>query len=303
MPFGTFYASLTPTLRGMLFMGCSTMAVASMNGVIRFLTHEVHPFEIAFFRNFIGVLLFAPMFVRHGFAPLRTTKLPWHALRAFLNVISMLAFFVGLKVEVLAKVTALSFTSPLFASMLAIIVLRERARLRRWVGLFVGLSGALIILRPGVEPISLGASLVLTSSFIWAITLMVIKVLSRTDSALTIAFYAALLMVPMSFVPALFVWSWPTPEQYAWLALVAVFATIGQVCLAQAFREADVSAVLPVDFTKLIWAVGIGIVFFAEIPTVWTLSGGAVIAGSVLYVAYRERIERGLAERRGAGRP
>jgi drug/metabolite transporter (DMT)-like permease len=292
MPLRALFARLPATIRGMLLMLISTLCMAGMNGVIRYLTAELHPFEIAFFRNFFSVLLFVPLVMRRGFAPLRTTKIHLHVVRGVLNITSMLSFFFALKIEQLAKVTALNFTTPLFASLLAIVMLREKARIGRWLGLGVGLSGALLILRPGAEPLSLGSILVLISSFIWCIALVDIKVMTRTESSTTIALYAALFMVPLSLAAALLYWTWPTWEQLAWLAVVGGLATIGQLCLGEAFTQADVTTVLPVDFTKLIWAALIGIFAFAEFPDLWTMVGGAVIAGSVIYVAYLERADR-----------
>jgi len=292
MPLPAAFNRLPATVRGMLLMLVSTLCMAGMNGVIRHLTAEVHPFEIAFFRNFVSVLLFVPLIMRRGFAPLHTTKIHLHVIRGVLNITSMLSFFYALKIEQLAKVTALNFTTPLFASMLAILMLREKARLGRWLGLAVGLSGALLILRPGMEPLSLGSILVLFSSFIWCIALVDIKVMTRTETSTTIALYAALMMAPMSLAAAVPYWSWPTWEQLFWLSVVGGLATIGQLTLGEAFTQADVTAVLPVDFTKLICAAAIGIFFFAEYPDLLTMVGGAVIAGSVIYVAFQERASR-----------
>ena len=135
---------------------------------------------------------------------------------------------------------------------------------------------------------NLGAMLVLFSSAVWALALLVIKILSREDSAVTIAFYAAILLTPFSLIPAVFVWTWPSPEQWFWLACIGTVGASMHLTIAQAFKLADATAVLPIDFTKLIWAALVGYVFFAEIPEMWTWLGAIVIFSSSIYIAYRE---------------
>ena len=163
------------------------------------------------------------MFLGRGANPLRTNKLGLHSLRALLNVIAMLAYFLALTMEPLATIVALSFTAPLFATLGAMLFLKERVSPLRGVALLVGLGGALIILRPWSVTISDGALLLLLSSTLWAGALVVIKVMSRTESAVTIALYASLLQVPFAFVAALFYWQWPTLEQFFVLVGIAVF--------------------------------------------------------------------------------
>ena len=276
-------------LRGMGSMLVSAMTISSMNGVVHNLIDSMHAFEIAFFRQFFGLIFVWALFLRGGLQPLMTTRLRLHALRAVLNVVAMLTYFVALGLEPLATVVGLSFTAPLFAALGAAFFLGEAMGRRRWLALVVGVFGAVVILRPGFEEISLGMMLVLLSNVAWACALVVIKVLARTESSVTITAYAALLMAPVTLACAVFVWQWPTVQQLYWLIGIGVFGTFAQLCLSQAFREADASLVLPVDFTKFVWVSLIGYFFFAEIPDAWTVAGAAIICSGVLYNAYRER--------------
>ncbi len=261
---------------------------AGMNGSIRELSTGLHVFEIAFFRNFFGLILMLGLVARGRLGVLRTKRFPLHLLRAVLNAVAMLTFFQALALIPLAEVTALAFTTPLFAVVLAVIVLKERLGPRRMVGLLVGLVGALIIIRPGVVPLSLGSVLVIGSSLIWACALMCIKLLSRTETSLSIAIYAALLLTPLTGIPALFVWQWPHGSEWVLLVVIAATGSFYQVMINQALKLADASLVMPFDFTKLIWAALVGYIFFSEIPDIWTVAGGAVIIASVTYITYRE---------------
>ena len=286
---GARAAFASPALRGIALMFVSTFFFAAMHGSIRYMSATIHPFEIALFRNVFALVVVLPWFYRYGIAPLRTRRFGLHALRAVFNIMAMLSFFYALSITPLSEVTALGFTAPIFATVLAALILGEVVRARRWTAIVIGFLGTLIILRPGFDAIGLGQILVLFSSMIWACALLVIKTLGRTDSSATIISYMALLMIPLSLVPALFVWRWPDPLEWAWLIAIGVLGGIGQFCMTEALRQADTAVVMPFDFFKLVWVTVIAWLAFAEHADLYTWIGGAVIFSSTLYIAYRER--------------
>ena len=250
----------------------STVLFSLMHVCVRFLSVELHPFEIAFFRNFLALLFLLPLMLKNGAALMKTRHIRWHLLRSGLNVFAMLMFFYALSITPLAVVQALSFTAPLFTTVMAVLILGERVRLRRWMAIIVGFTGVLIILRPGVQPIEAGALLVLGSAAIWALTMIVIKRLSNTDSPLTITAYAyvTIFLSVLSLIPALFYWEWPQGLQWGWLLFAAVTGTTGQLLLAKAFAYAETSVVLPFDFAKIIWSASLGYLFFGEFVSLYT---------------------------------
>lgn len=275
---------------GIFWVCSSAFASSSMNGLIREASADIHAFEIAFFRNVFGFLALTPMLLKAGLrATMRTRQLKLHLLRGVLNAFAMLTFFYAVTVTPLSTVAALGFTAPLFAALLAILILGERPGWRRWAGLLVGFAGALVIVRPGIEAVSIGTLFVLASSAAWAAALIVIKILARTDTSLTITIYAALFLTPITLAAALPFWSAPATTTWLLLVGIGMFGSLTQWAIAQAFHEADATTVLPFDFTKLLWASLIGYLFFAEIPDPLTLLGGGIILASVTYVAYRER--------------
>lgn len=292
---GGRWAGLAPQLRGVLLVALGALSVSVMHATIRRLSGDLHPFEIAFFRNLLGLLFLVPLLARRR-AHLRTRQLGRHLARALLQLVSMLAFFTALSLAPLARVSAMSFTAPLFATIGAVVFLRERIHIRRVLALVVGFAGAMVVMRPTLH-VELGLLLVLFSSLIWSIALLVIKTLSRDDSSLTIALYMGLFLAPLSAVPAAFVWTWPAPGDYLWLALIGSAGTLYHLLTAQAFREADASMVLPADFTRLVWASLLGLFFFGEAPELTTWIGGALIFGSTTYIALREaRLARAAAK-------
>ena len=286
-----FAAGLSGNLRGIAWMALSTIAFVTMHAAVRDVSQDMHPFEVAFFRQFFGIVALAPWFIRYGLAPLRTRRLGMHGVRAFVNVIAMFAFYYALSIVPLAQVSALAFSVPIFTALLAMAFLGERARLRRWAAILFGFSGVFVAFIPDMYETGapqLGSLLVVLSSFTWAIALIFIKVLGRTESTITITAYMVLLMTPMSLLPALAVWEWPTMGQFGWLLFIGVVGTIGQLTVVQALKEGETHVVMPIDFTKLIWAAGLGFLWFGEIPTVFTWAGGAMIFFSTTYIAWRE---------------
>ena len=283
------WATLPGNLKGMVYALLSGMTFAAVSGMVRHVSAEVHPFEIAFFRFFFGFFVLLPVLMRTGFAPLKTKRLGMHMTRVALGSVATLAIFYALSVTPLAQVAALSFTMPIFATVLAIVILREVVGVRRWTAIIVGFVGTYVILRPGAGTIELGALLVVGASVLYGIMVIIIKSLTRTDSPLTLTSYQICLMSPIVLVPALFVWQWPTWPQLAWLAAIGVVAAISVLVFAMALKEADTAPVMSLNFLQLLWAALIGFVFFAEIPGLYTWIGGAMIIGSTTYIAYRER--------------
>ena len=287
-PFAAVLSRIPAPIRGALWMVTSCACFSTMTALIRHLTDGIHPFEVGFFRNLFGLVFVLPWLWRGGLANLRTQRIALHGLRAMISLSALLCWFTAVSLMPIAEVTALSFTTPLFATIGAALFLHEVVRMRRWLAIAVGFAGTMIILRPGVEVIALPALLALAASAFIAVSVLLVKSLSRTESAATIVFYMALLMTPLSLAPALFVWTTPPPETWAWLVALGLVATLAHLTLVRAFATGDASAVLPFDFSRLIFVALLGYVFFGERPDVWTWIGAAVIFGATLYSARHE---------------
>jgi len=277
-------------LNGIGLMIIATMLFSVMHASIKFMSASMHPFEIAFFRNLFGLLVIAPWFIKYGLKPLKTKRLKLHMARSFFNCIAMLSFFYSLSIAPLADVASLAFTAPLFASILAVIFLKEIVGIKRIIAIILGFIGALIIIDPVYSSINNGHILVLLSASVWSVSLIIIKVLGRTESSVTITSYMVIIMIPLSAIAAFFYWETPTLIDLFYLMIIGVCGTGAQMLLAQALRQGDTSIIMPFDFLKLIWAVGIGYLFFFEIPSVNTWVGSIIIFLSTLYIAYREKV-------------
>jgi drug/metabolite transporter (DMT)-like permease len=130
----------------------------------------------------------------------------------------------------------------------------------------------------------------------WGAVVTMIRVISRDESSVTITLYLGLFMTPMTLIPAIFVWQTPTVEQLGWLVLISIFGSLNQLFVAQALKDAEVTAVMPMDFTRLIWSAIFGYMFYAEVPDIWTWLGAVLIFSSTTYITFRERALRSAAQ-------
>jgi drug/metabolite transporter (DMT)-like permease len=277
-------------LNGIGLMIIATVLFSIMHASIKFMSTSMHPFEIAFFRNLFGLLVIAPWFIKYGFKPLKTKKIKLHVARSLFNVIAMMSFFYSLSIAPLADVASLAFTAPLFASILAVIFLKEIVGIKRGIAIAFGFIGALIVVDPIYSSINNGHLLVLLSASVWSVSLIIIKILGRTESSVTITSYMVIIMIPLSAIAAYFFWETPTLKDLFFLMLIGISGTSAQMLLAQALRQGDTSIIMPFDFLKLIWAVAIGYLFFFEFPSINIWIGSMIIFLSTLYIAYRERV-------------
>lgn len=284
------FTRLPDASRGAIYMVGACAGFSVMMALVRFVSADIHPFVAAFFRNLFGLFFMAPWVIRVGRTSLLSKRWPMHVLRAMFGLAAMLSLFLALSLLPLAQVTALTFTAPLFATLGAALILGETVRLRRWSATVVGFIGAVIVLRPGMTAVEPAAFVALASAAFIASAMLTIKSLSRTEHPNAIVVIMGVLMTPASLIPAMLVWTPPSPKTYALLVIMGLAATFGQICLTRAFRSADASAVIPFDFSRLVFASVIGFVLFGEIPDIWTWTGATVIVTASVYIARREAI-------------
>jgi drug/metabolite transporter (DMT)-like permease len=266
----------------------SCLFFAALNVVIRHAAQILHPFEVAFFRNFFGLAFMLPWLVRAGIDGLKTAKMKLYAWRAGLGLLSMLCWFQSLALIPVAKAVSLSFTAPLFSTVLAATVLKETVGIRRWSATLIGFAGVMVIIRPGLTGFGLGEALALASAALMAIGIVIVKTLARTEPTNAVVTYMVLLMTPMSLVPAVPVWDWPSWSLWPWLVTMGAVGSAGHFCFTRSLQLADASAVIPYDYTRLLFVAGIGWIAFGEFPDQWTWIGAAVIAAATIYITRRE---------------
>jgi drug/metabolite transporter (DMT)-like permease len=276
------------TVRGALYVIAASFFFAAMGALIRLGATELHAFQIAFMRNFFVFLFLLPWLYRDGLAVLKTKRLGLYWVRAILGVITMLTWFWAMTVMPLAEAVSLSFSAPLFVTLGAGLVLGEAVGVRRWGATIVGFLGVMVILRPGSNSISPAAIGVVASAICMAGSILLIKVLSRTESPNAIVLYMVLMMAPLSLLPALAVWQWPSAQTWLWMVMLGGFGTIAHLLFTNALKVAEASAVMPFDFVRLPFTVVLGIWLFDQYIDLWTWVGAAIIFSAGLYIAHRE---------------
>jgi len=294
------FAALPIAVIAALAMIAASAFFAGLSAFVRHLGETLHPFEVAFFRNLCGLAFMLPWLLRHGIAGMHTRRLWLYGWRSGLGLVSMLCGFTSLTLLPFEQAIALSFTTPLFATLGASLFLGETVRLRRWAATILGFFGVLIMLRPGIDfPFvgdsgltgpGLGALLAVAASLVSAVVTLIVKDLSRTEPSDAIVTYMVLLLTPMSLIPALPVWQWPPLALWPWIFAMGAAGSLGHMCYIRAFAHGDASAVMPYDYTRLMFATVIGYFAFAEVPDLWTWIGAAAIAGSAIYITRRESL-------------
>ena len=281
----------TPAVLAVFFMIFSGLFATSMHCLIRFATEENHPFEVAFFRTIFVLIIFLPVVAKNGFNSLKPNNIKLQSYRALVGSVAMLCMFYGLSITELAKATALMFTVPIFATILAIIFLKEIVGIRRWLAMCVGFIGALIVLRPDIE-LGFGPLLILCASLMWSSSILMAKKLTQTDTTVSITFWQAAGLIPATFLLAIQVWEWPTLQQLIMFFFIAIAGTLVHWFLNEALKRADITALLPLDYLRLIWSVSLGFIFFNEIPHIGLWLGSALILGASTYIGIRQAKKR-----------
>ncbi|WP_246373121.1 DMT family transporter [Marilutibacter spongiae] len=276
--------------RAALLMLGSTVMFAFMVIMIRLASETLHTFEVAFFRNFFGMLATAPLLIRHGAGILRTNQLPRYLFRCLVGVVSMFCGFWAIGHLPLAQAVSLSYSSPLFVTIFAVFWLGEQVRMRRWAAVAVGFLGVLLIVRPGTDGFTTGTLIALAAAVLSGLVAIQIKQLSKSEPADRIVIYTTLLWVPMSLVPALFVWEWPQGITWLWAICAGIFGTAGHMLWTRALKLGDVSALTPISFMQLPIVAILGWVLFDQGVDHWTLAGAIVIFAANAYIAHREAV-------------
>jgi len=273
-------------------MLASCLSAGVMVNLIRYVSTDVNTYQIVFFRNFFALLLFLPWLFFGGIKKIKTNRMNIYFLRGAVGICAMTLWFHSLSIIPLTVSTALSFTVPLFVAVMSAFFFGEKYGPHRIAALIVGFIGTLIILRPGTEDFNMNSLFVLGATIFWAISSIIIKSASSTDSPGVISFYAVLFMTPFSVPLAYLHWEEISMVSIYWLLALAFISNIFQVCLSIAISSTDFRVILPFDFTRLIFVAIIAYFAFDEIIDMWTSIGALVIMASAVYASYRESLKQ-----------
>jgi len=252
----------------------STMAVAG-----RAVFEELDVYQLMFYRSALGlplILVFAA-FGKGGLRQFRTRRIGLHIARNLSHLVGQFGWFFALAVIPLAQLFALEFTTPLWVTALAPLLLGESLTRMRLAAMALGFMGVLVVLRPGLADVSLGSIIMLIGAVGFAGSLMATKRMTVTEKPLTIIFYMTLIQTPVGLLLAINDLHWPTPVTGLWLILVATLGFTAHFCIIRAFSLADAIVVAPMDFLRLPIIAAVGVLIYGEALELWVFVGGALV--------------------------
>ncbi len=283
------FLQLTGNAQGCVWMALCGLGFSVMAAFVKLAGQsQLNTFEITFFRVLVGFLTLAPFVAKAKLGSLRTKYIQAHCLRALLGFVAMMCAYLGITKLELATYTALSFTKPLFAVILAVIILKEDVRGRRWAATIFGFIGVLVMMQPGSSTFNPWALLALGDAMSIALLITILKRLPATETPLIMLFYYGLIGTVLVAPPAIYYWQWPTPLEWIYLTVIGVTGALSQYWWILAFKAGEASVVAPFDYLRLLFAGMIGFVIFSELPDYWMLIGSVMIIGSTVYIAQRE---------------
>ena len=284
------FAAVPAPARAAFWIPMAGFCVTISMTAVRKVSVDMHVFESVMFRSLFGIAFMVPWLMRKGFAGIRTKRLGLFAIRGTGAYFVTYFYFSAAALIPLADLTSITFTRPILGTIAAIIFLKEVAGGRRWSAIAVGFIGMLIIVRPGFADVNLGILLVLCGVMFQTCNTIIVKKLTETEHPDTIVLYHTLFILPLSIIPAIYVWKTPTPEQWFWLAVIGAAGILTQRAMTRAFVAADASFVLAMSYLRLPIAAFVGFAFFSEVPVIWVWIGASIICASSAYIAHRESV-------------
>ncbi len=275
-------------LEAIAWMILTGFVAVSINVIARYLSSDFHPFQLVFFYNAVGLMIYMP-FVLRSHITVKTARLRLYSLRAVMEFIGFSLVFYGLTLMPLPVHTALGFTSPLFGTIAAVMFLKEENNPHRWLALIAGFAGVLIVTRPWTTDFGMSGGIMLVAALCFSVCMVCIKKLTATEPSGRVAFYMMALTAIISLPFAVSVWKWPSLHHLPYIMLMGALVAVVQFTVSQAFSKAHVSVVAPFFFLNLVWSSIYAYYIFDEVVQAWTIVGGGVILKATLYAIHHAR--------------
>jgi len=263
--------------------------------LIKLLGQRLHITQILLVRQFGMVILVAPTILRNFPGSLRTRRPGLQLVRVVFALVAMLCGFTAIIHMPLADATAISFAKSFFVTIFAVLFLAETVGIYRWSAVLIGFFGVLIMLQPGTDNFSIYGLASLAGAAAAGIVMILLRLLSRSDSVNTIMTYGALGVGLAMIVPGIYFWQQPTSSEWFLLAAATVVSYTGQRCNIFAYKHGEASLLASLDYVRLLWVTLLGFLVFGHLPGVPTWTGASIVIAAAIYTIYREtRLKRRL---------
>ncbi len=275
--------------RAILAILLASLLFAGMGAVVKLVAAELPLAQVVLGRNLFALPVLLPLLLRGGRGGLAMRAPRLHAQRLFWGFVGMATAFHGYAHLPLATVTALGFTMPLMLALLAVPLLGERMERARLLCAALGFGGVLLMVRPEEGGALAPALIVLVGAFAWAMAMITIRRMGAGgEGGVAIVFWFSLGSAVVALLWAIPGWVWPTPRQWALLALIGGVAAVAQILMTEAYRSADPTLVAPFEYSAILWTTVLGVLFWADWPDGWDAAGVAVLVGAGLWLWRRE---------------
>ena len=279
---------MNKNVKGIILALIASFCAVLMSVFLKFAQEDANVFSVGFMRFFFGFLLILPFIIKSKFKIYNTDNFKFHITRSIINVPMMILGFAALMYIPLDQIKAIGFLSPILVVILSVIFLKERIYLIRTFSLILGFIGVIIILRPGIIEISIGAYMVLTSTLLWSTVIIITKYMSKSDSPMTIITYQYTFVSLFTLPLAIVYWSNLSLSSVFYSLMAAIVGTVLHLCINTSYKMASLTILQPVWFSQLLWATIFSLILFNESVDYLTYIGGSLVFISVLIITYRE---------------
>ena len=279
---------LTKNQLGFLYMFMSICAFSLMDIIVKW-SIDYPIGQVLFFRGFFGIIFYFFIIPRERLHNFYQTKRPGlHVLRCTSGLIALVAIFIALRELPLATVVSLSFAAPIFTTIFSIFLLNEKVGIFRWLAVFVGFVGILIITEPGISQLNIYYIFPIIFCLGLSYVAITIRQLSSTEPVWLISFYFSLSITLLSFLSIPQGWIMPSIDHLLILSFIGIFGGVANLWLSQSYKYSEVSLVTPLKYLALVFAIIFGYFIWGEIPTFKTLIGAFLVIVSTLIIFRRE---------------
>lgn len=278
--------SSKPTINSAILATLGALSLSISMSLVKHLNPTIPTTLVVFIRTCFGLIFFLPILIGNRKAIVKTKKLPLYVVRIVLTVCSMLCTYYAYRNLPIAFATSIGMSGPLFTTILSIILLKERISFYKWLVIILGYIGVIVVIRPVSFFLDLGTASALLANILAASSIIIVKILSRYDSTITIMLYTNIGIALVSFLFNIQGWQLLGLKDFILISFMGILGITTQFCSITALKHSSPSFVAPFEYTRIFFAIFIGLIIFHEIPDIYTVFGSAAILSSAYIITY-----------------
>ena len=271
---------------GLAYILLSVFFASLMVIIIKYLSESMNIYTILFYRGFFGFIFVLIFFLKIDISILYTNRIHIHLIRSIVNAFALYFWFTSLTLSTLADVSAIGNSAPIFATLLAVMFMKEKIILSRMFAILFGFIGVMIILNPSFSDVNIGHYYALIAAILWGFLVVFLKNLSKTENAFSVIFYFQLFLF-LSFGILFYDFiEMPNNLNFIYILLLALFGNLSQICYFQALKFKDITFISPFEYLRFLFLTVFGIIFFYEYPSIGTYIGSIIIFFGIIILNY-----------------